>query len=82
VWQRRFSEHTIDEPGELEALLDCIHYNPAKRGHATCPHARAASSFSRWVALGLYDRTWGRCCERNQAMPRDFAEIEGAVAEP
>jgi putative transposase len=82
VWQRRFWEHTIDEPGELEALLDYIHYNPVKHGYAMCPHAWAASSFSRWVALGLYDRSWGCCCERDDPISRDFAKMQGAVGEP
>ena len=36
VWQRRFWEHTIDEEGELHALLDYIHYNPVKHGVAAC----------------------------------------------
>jgi putative transposase len=45
VWQRRVWEHTIDEEGELQALLDYIHYNPVKHGLAACPHAWAASSF-------------------------------------
>ena len=82
VWQRRFWEHTVDEPAELEALLDYIHYNPVKHGYATCPHGWAASSFSRWVALGLYDQRWGCCCGRIQPVPRDFAKVEGAVGEP
>lgn len=82
VWQRRFWEHVIDEPGALEALLDYIHYNPVKHGNAACPHAWAASSFSRWVALGLYDRSWGCCCERHRIMPRDFGKIEATVGEP
>ena len=55
VWQRWFWEHTIDEPGELEALLDYIHYNPVKHGNAACAHAWAASSFSRWAVLGIYE---------------------------
>ncbi len=43
VWQRRFWEHTIDEEGELHALLDYIHYNPVKHGVAACAHAWAPS---------------------------------------
>jgi len=31
----------------LEALLDCIHFNPVKHGLGSCPHAWPASSFLR-----------------------------------
>jgi putative transposase len=82
VWQRRFWEHAIDEEGELQALLDYIHYNPVKHGLAACAHAWGPSSFSRWVARGLYDSSWGCCCERGQHVPRDFSSIEGVVTEP
>jgi putative transposase len=82
VWQRRFWEHTIDDEGELAALLDYIHYNPVKHGLADCPHAWAASSFSRWVASGLYEQSWGCCCEGERHVPREFGNLEDVVAEP
>ena len=82
VWQRRFWEHTIDEEGELGAFLDYVHYNPVKHRLASCPHAWPASSFSRWVALGLYDRSWGCCCHAGRRAMRDFRDIEDLVGEP
>jgi putative transposase len=83
VWQRRFWEHTIDDEGEFEALLNYIHYNPIKHGLVACAHAWAPSSFSRWVASGLYEQSWGCCCGRERrAPPRNFANLEGVVAEP
>ena len=82
VWQRRFWEHTIAVEEELETLLDYIHYNPVKHGCAACPHDWAASSFSRWVARGQYDQSWGCRCTRERRPPRDFTRLEGVVAEP
>jgi len=82
VWQRRFWEHTIDEEGELAAFLDYIHYNPVKHRLASCPHAWPASSFSRWVALGLYEKSWGCCCQAGRASVRDFGDILDRVGEP
>jgi hypothetical protein len=29
-----------------------------------------------------YDQSWGCCCERERHAPRDFASLEGVVAEP
>jgi putative transposase len=82
VWQRRFWEQTIDDEGELGAFLDYIHYNPVKHHLASCPHAWPASSFSRWVALGLYEKSWGCGCRAGRASMRDFRDIENRVGEP
>ena len=68
--------------GELQALSSHIHYNPVKHGLSPCVHAWAPSSFSRWVARGLYDRSWGCCCGREQQAPRNLASLKGVVAEP
>jgi len=57
-------------------------YNPVKHRLASCPHAWPASSFSRWVALGLYDRSWGCCCHAGRPALRDFRDIEDLVGEP
>jgi putative transposase len=81
VWQRRFWEHSIDEEGELGAFLDYIHYNPVKHGLTSCPHAWPASSFSRWVALGLYEKSWGCCCDGRTASVPNFKDIENRIGE-
>ena len=77
VWQRRLWEHTIDEVGELEAFLDYIHYDPVKHRLASCPHAWPASSFSRWVERGPYQKSWGCCCHCERPGHAGFQECRG-----
>jgi hypothetical protein len=47
--------------------------------HARYTHVWAASRFSRWVALGIDDRSWGLCFWGNPSMPRDFAKTDGPL---
>ena len=80
VWQRRFWEHTVTHEDEFERLVDYIHFNPVKHGHATCPHAWLASSFHKWVDAGVLDREWGCSCGR-RAVNMNFREVENIVGE-
>jgi putative transposase len=34
IWQRRFYEHTVRTEAELQSIVDYIHNNPVKHGHA------------------------------------------------
>jgi putative transposase len=81
VWQRRFWEHTIDDASELEAYMAYIHFNPVKHGLVPCPHLWPASSFSKWVANGLYEPGWGCCC-RGASRPMDIAPMPTETGEP
>jgi putative transposase len=81
VWQRRFWEHTVTDMDELEVFLNYIHFNPVKHGHARCPHLWPASSFSKWVASGLYASGWGCSCQR-ACQPMQFASVQDRTGEP
>ena len=81
VWQRRFWEHTVKDEEELSAYLDYIHYNPVKHRWASCPHAWKASSFRQWVARGLYDVSWGCCCQGRDGVVA-LANIAAGAGEP
>lgn len=58
VWQRRFWEHTILDPMDLEIHIDYIHYNPIKHGYVKRAADWPWSSFSRFVQWGIYDAEW------------------------
>ena len=64
VWQRRYWEHTVRDEEELARLCDYIHYNPVKHGLVACPHQWPYSTFSRFVAQGIYPKDWGCSCEK------------------
>ena len=59
VWQRRYWEHLIRDEDDWRRHVAYIHYNPVKHGLV----ARAAdwpwSSFSRFVARGWHEPSWG-----------------------
>ena len=59
VWQRRFWEHQIRDEQDWNTHMDYIHYNPVKHGYAEKPVDWKWSSFSRWVARGVYTADWG-----------------------
>jgi putative transposase len=82
VWQRRFWEHTVTDEQQMEALINYIHYNPVKHGLVSCPHAWAASSFNRWVALGQYEATWGCSCKGRCSPIPKLRSVEELVGEP
>ena len=62
VWQRRYWEHTVRDEEDLARLCDYIHYNPVKHGLVECPHQWRYSTFSRFVAEGIYSNEWGCSC--------------------
>ncbi len=59
VWQRRFWEHTIRDEEDWRKHMDYIHYNPVKHGLVSSPGEWPWSSFSRAVAKGWYEPSWG-----------------------
>jgi putative transposase len=73
IWQQRFWEHAVRDEQEYQALCDYIYYNPVKHGHASCPHAWAYSSFSRFVRARTYALDW-QCVCRN--LPGRVKEID------
>jgi putative transposase len=81
VWQRRFWERMIRPDEDIRPYLDYIHYNPVKHGHAACPHEWTASSFSKWVAAGVYDQAWGCSCKPGKESAMRIPDLEGKVGE-
>jgi putative transposase len=77
VWQRRFWEHTIRDPDDLQNHVDYTHFNPVKHGLVTCPHAWPHSSFHRHVDQNLYDRNWQCACGGAHPIPPDFRVLAG-----
>lgn len=58
VWQRRFWEHVIRDDADFAAHLDYIHYNPVRHGLVTAARDWPHSSFSDWIARGVYEPHW------------------------
>ncbi|MEM7019792.1 MAG: transposase [Pseudomonadota bacterium] len=58
IWQRRFWEHLIRGDKEYARLVDYIHFNPVKHGHAETPGAWPYSSFRKHVKMGIYPSNW------------------------
>ena len=58
IWQRRYWEHTVRDEDDFIRHLDCIHFNPVKRGQVERVHEWPFSSFHRWVRLGAYPQDW------------------------
>ncbi|NEO86620.1 MAG: transposase [Spirulina sp. SIO3F2] len=81
VWQRRFWERSLCDQQEVNHYLDYIHYNPVKHGLVTCPHLWQYSSFSRYVAQGVYSKYWACQCRGNIARVPDFSDIVDYVGE-
>lgn len=73
VWQQRFWEHTIRDETDFGHHLDYIHFNPIKHELAPCAHAWPYSTFSKWVALGLYDSQWCCSCRGDSTALPDFS---------
>ena len=61
IWQRRFWEHTCRDEDDLKRAVDYVHWNPLKHGIVTDVAQYPWSSFHRYVRLGEYDGSWGRC---------------------
>jgi putative transposase len=81
VWQRRFWEHVIRDPDDLNRHLNYIHYNPVKHGLASCPHAWPYSSFGRWVMKRAYAEDWCCCCGSRETMPPDCEGLDELAME-
>ena len=59
AWQKHYWEHLIRDAEDLHNHLDYIHYNPVKHGLCAMPSEWPASSFHRYVDLGVYSADWG-----------------------
>ena len=58
IWQRRYWEHLIRNPDDLQAHVDYIHYTPVKHGHVSNPRDWPYSSIHRYIARGLIPPDW------------------------
>ena len=59
IWQRRFYEHTLRDPKDLNQHVDYIHFNPVKHGHAKRPAEWPYSSIHRHIREGKRTADWG-----------------------
>jgi putative transposase len=59
VWQHRYWEHLVRNGRDLSAHVEYIHFNPVRHGFVSAPRDWPHSTFSDWVARGLYDADWG-----------------------
>jgi putative transposase len=59
VWQHRYWEHLVRNDRDLSAHVEYIHFNPVRHGFVSAPRDWPHSTFSDWVARGLYDADWG-----------------------
>jgi putative transposase len=59
LWQRRYWEHLVRDADDYALHVDYIHYNPVKHGFVQKAGDWPYSSFSRWVARGIYPEDWG-----------------------
>ena len=58
IWQRRYWEHTIRDEDDFARHVDYIHINPLKHGLVDRVREWEASSFQRFVKLGVYPIDW------------------------
>jgi putative transposase len=58
IWQRRYWEHTIRDQGDFARHVDYVHINPLKHGLVDRVCEWEASSFHRYVKLGVYPMDW------------------------
>jgi len=70
IWQRRFWEHTIRDPVDLQRHIDYVHINPVKHGLVRQVAAWPHSTFHEYVARGVYPPDWGGSSD----MPRNVGE--------
>jgi len=59
VWQHRFWDHVIRDQRDLNRHIDYIHYNPVRHGLVTSPGNYEGSTYSQFLARGLYRADWG-----------------------
>lgn len=60
VWQRRFWEHTCNDPDDLKRCADYVHWNPKKHDLVRNIIDWPWSTFHRFVDEGEYTADWGR----------------------
>ena len=58
VWQRRYWEHLIRDDRDFQNHVDYVHHNPVRHGLVSAPADWLHSSFSDWVARGVYQARW------------------------
>jgi putative transposase len=58
IWQRRYWEHQIRNPDDLQGHLDYIHYNPVKHGYVERASEWPYSSIHRYIRHGLLKPDW------------------------
>lgn len=58
IWQRRYWEHTIRDEDDFARHVDYVHINPLKHGLVRRVQEWEASSFHRYVKLGVYPLDW------------------------
>jgi putative transposase len=59
LWQRRFWEHRIRDPGDFRRHVDYIHFNPVRHGYVSSAREWPWSTLHRHVRAGFYDPEWG-----------------------
>ena len=60
IWERRFWEHLIRDPEDLNRHIDYIHFNPLKHRLVNDLVKWKYSSFSQYLKDGSYDANWGK----------------------
>lgn len=58
IWQRRYREHLIRDPNDLQGHLDYVHYNPVKHGHVASACDWPYSSIHRYINRGIIEPDW------------------------
>ena len=58
IWQRRYWAHSIRDDLDYARHVDYVHFNPVKHGHVARVRDGPYSSFSRYVAAGIYPIDW------------------------
>ncbi len=59
VWQKRYWDHVIRDQEDFNRHFDYIHFNPVKHGYVDDPSEWKYSSFSQYLAEGVYSSDWG-----------------------
>lgn len=59
LWEKRYQVQRVTNIADLALWLDTMHYAPVAHGFVDKPEAWPYSSYSGWVAQGLYPAAWG-----------------------
>jgi putative transposase len=77
VWQKRFWEHLIRSPADLNRCREYIYCNAVKHGLCRCPHEWEWSSLHRAVRAGDMPADWRCTCDgRRHDPPPEFPDAE------